>query len=55
MSRKLAVLAIVFLCTSLVACATGKFTRTGEIFPPYKGPVKVLKSPPVDKKYVEIG
>ena len=55
MSRKLTVLAIVFLCMSLVACATGKFTQTGETFPPYEGPVKVLKSPPVDKKYVEIG
>lgn len=54
MSKK-AVLAVAFLCVYMVACATGSFTQTGETFPPYEGPVKVLKSPPVDKEYVEIG
>ncbi len=55
MTRKMAILAVLFFCGSLMACATGKFTQTGETFPPYEGPVKVLKSPPVDKKYSEIG
>ena len=55
MSRKLAVFAVVFVCVSLAACATGKFTQTGETFPPYEGPIKVLRALPVDKKYVEIG
>ena len=55
MTKKLAVVAILFFCISLVACATSKFTQTGETFPPYEGLVKVLQSPPVEKNYVEIG
>ncbi len=48
MSKKV-VLVVVFLCVFTVACATGSFTQTGETFSPYEGPVKVLKSPPVEK------
>jgi hypothetical protein len=39
----------------LFSCATSKFTQTGELYPPYSGPVKVLQALPTDKKYVEIG
>jgi hypothetical protein len=39
----------------LVGCATSKFTQTGEIYPPYKGVVKVLTEPPKNKKYTEVG
>ena len=39
----------------LAGCATSKFTQTGEAYPPYEGPVKVLTEAPKDKKYVEVG
>jgi len=46
----------IFLFLILTGCAaTSKFTQTGETYPPYKGPVKVLTEAPNDKKYVEIG
>jgi len=39
----------------LAGCATSKFAQTGEIYPPYEGPVKVLTEQPKDKKYIEVG
>ncbi|MCF8054432.1 MAG: hypothetical protein K9K75_04345 [Deltaproteobacteria bacterium] len=39
----------------LVGCATSKFIQTGELYPPYKGLVKVLTEVPKDKQYVEVG
>jgi len=36
-------------------CATGKFTQTGDIYPPYNGPVKVFTSIPQGVDYEEIG
>ena len=45
----------IFLIFILAGCATSKFTQTGETYPPYEGPVKVLTEAPKDKKYVEIG
>ena len=46
---------IFILCFFLISCATSKFTQTGEIFSPYDGPVKVLRAPPEEQKYVEVG
>jgi hypothetical protein len=45
----------IFLIFILAGCATSKFTQTGETYPPYEAPVKVLTEAPKDKKYVEIG
>jgi len=47
---------IIFItCFLLGACgAPSKFVLTGNKFPPYEGPVKILTSPP-EAKYVEIG
>ncbi len=42
-------------CMFLVGCATAKFTQTGNTYPAYRGPVKVLRSPPTDCEYEEIG
>ena len=44
-----------FICFFIQSCATGKFTQTGNIYPPYNGPVRVFTSPPTDLKYEEIG
>ena len=51
---------ILFIVAAMVfsACAAGKvsFTRTGEkTYPPYTGVVKVLKNPPAEGTYTEIG
>ena len=55
MKRIWLIVGTVVMCLFWVSCATSKFTQTGENYPPYVGPVKVLKEAPADKKYVEIG
>jgi len=42
-------------CIFLAGCATAKFTQTGNTYPAYSGHVKVLRSPPKNCKYEEIG
>jgi len=39
----------------LLGCATSKFVATGNIYPPYTGPVKVYQSAPENVEYEEIG
>ena len=39
----------------ITGCATAKFAQTGQTYPPYHGPVKVLSAPPQGVKYEEIG
>lgn len=51
--RLFAIITLVFL--SVHGCATAKFTRTGNIYPSYRGSVKVFTSPPTDLQYEEIG
>ena len=42
-------------CIFFTGCATAKFTQTGNTYPPYSGHVKVLRSPPTNCEYEEIG
>ena len=44
-----------FVFAFITGCATAKFAQTGQTYPPYDGPVKVLSAPPQGVKYVEIG
>jgi hypothetical protein len=39
----------------LTACATVRFTPTGESYPPFAGPVKILKAYPPEGAYTEVG
>jgi len=39
----------------LAGCATVNFTQTGQVFPPYDGPVKILKTRPAEGSYTEVG
>jgi hypothetical protein len=39
----------------LASCAAVQFTPTGPTYPPYDGPVKILKALPTDTSYTEIG
>jgi hypothetical protein len=39
----------------LASCAAVRFTPTGPTYPPYDGPVKILKALPSDTSYEEIG
>lgn len=55
MKRMWLIVYTVVMCLLGASCASSKFTQTGETYPPYVGPVKVLKEAPADKKYVEIG
>ena len=42
--------------TFIVGCAaTARFAQTGQVYPPWDGPVKVLSASPEGVKYVEIG
>ena len=56
MAKQKSISILLFIvCTFLAGCATAKFTQTGNIYPPYRGPVQVLRSPPTDCEYEEIG
>jgi len=46
---------VCFVFAFITGCATAKFAQTGQTYPPYSGPVKVLYAPPQGVKYVEIG
>jgi len=49
------ILRVCFVLAFITGCATAKFAQTGQTYPPYDGPVKVLSAPPQGGKYVEIG
>ena len=49
------ILRMCFVFAFITGCATAKFAQTGQTYPPYDGPVKVLSAPPQGVKYVEIG
>lgn len=55
MSRINTLVLLSFAALFLYGCATSKFTQTGEIYPAYNGPIKVLTELPKDLAYVEIG
>lgn len=46
---------VCILFVFITGCATAKFTQTGQNYPPYHGPVKVLSASPQGVKYEEIG
>lgn len=48
-------LVIATLGLLLASCATVQFTPTGPTYPPYDGPVKILKALPSDTSYEELG
>ena len=55
MKLRLRVLCCCLVFAFMTGCATAKFAQTGQTYPPYEGPVKVLSAPPQEVKYVEIG
>jgi hypothetical protein len=47
---------IAIMSLTAISCATRvEFAQTGNIYPPYNGPVKVLENLPTDLPYEEIG
>ena len=49
------ILCVCLVLAFITGCATAKFAQTGQTYPPYEGPVKVLSVPPQGVNYVEIG
>jgi hypothetical protein len=48
---------VILLVTAffLAGCAKVNFTPTGQVFPPYDGPVKILQARPAEGSYTEVG
>ena len=55
MRLTLRILCVFLVFVFVTGCATAKFAQTGQTYPPYEEPVKVLWAPPQGVKYVEIG
>lgn len=56
MMKRIVYLLMLIIAVFIVSgCATSKFTKTGEVYPPYEGPVKVLTERPEGQQYVEVG
>lgn len=53
--KKLNVLFLVFSLALFSNCATASFTKVGDTFPKYEGPVEILADYPKDVHYVGIG